>query len=79
MGSQRIVSFIPLRHAALKTFLALHPWAYKKCMNFGHPETSLEVEDWKVYDVCGRHQDLEPMSQYNKSQKGDQKGKALWN
>ena len=48
-------------------------------MNFGHPETSFEVEDWKVYDVCGRHQDLEPMSQYNKSQKGDQKGKALWN
>ena len=48
-------------------------------MNFGHPETSLGVEDWKVYDVCGRHQDLEPMSQYNKSQKGYQKGKALWN
>ena len=43
-------------------------------MNFGHPETSLEVEDWKVYDACGCHQDLEPMSQYNKSQKGDQKG-----
>ena len=47
-------------------------------MNFGHLKTSLEVEDCKVYDVCGRHQDLEPMSQYNKSQKGDQKGKALW-
>ena len=40
---------------------------------------SLEVEDWKVYDACGRHQDLEPMSQYNKSQKGDLKGKTQWN
>ena len=49
-------------------------------MNFGHSETSLGVEDWKAYDdVCGPHQELEPMSQYNKSQKGDQKGKALWN
>ena len=48
-------------------------------MKFGHLETSLGVEDWKAYDICGRHQELELMSQYNKSQKGDQKGKALWN
>ena len=48
-------------------------------MNFEHPETSSGVEDWKAYDVCGSHQELEPMSHYKKSQKGDQKGKALWN
>ena len=24
-------------------------------MNFRRPETSLEVEDWKAHDVCGRH------------------------
>ena len=30
-------------------------------MNSGHPEMSLGAEDWKAYDVCRRHHELEPM------------------
>ena len=51
----------PLTHWALqrwRPFLLCIPELMRKHMNFGRPKTSSGVEDWKTYDVCGRHQEL---------------------